>query len=315
MQNTIFVLLFFWNYSCQHVSDCRDSRHFWRGVLRWCVGSVRVTHADATKQNVGVRKKSLHNVNNLGIYGSLCTQTSPAHLFRKRHPSVQQFDSNSSLVPSWITGETMLLPPQCISVVLTSVFAQACARNWTWQLWIHSTSLVTQLNKACAGAFSLSPNSFFHAFRQCDLRLEDTHHFSGGDTVKNKHRLTDAQTYVGLPSTSVTVRCFFMSACFTVTSLSSGLTSSRLRKKKNWTFFPPFFFSLVTPKTVLVAETRTVFWTSCRFTSVQLQLSGSQPLQRCEPEKIVSICLHFLELPANQFSLLKSPTRRKKKSC
>lgn len=174
-----------------------------------------------------------------------------------------------------------MLLPQCISVVLTSVFAQVRARNWTWQLWIHSTSSVAQFNKACAGAFSLSPNSFFHAFRQCDLRLEDTHRFSGGDTVKNKHRLTDAQTYVGLPSTSVTVRCFFMSACFTVMSLSSGLTSSRLQRNAKL-FISLFLFSCHNENSV-VAETRTVFWTSCRFTSVQLQLSGSQPLQRHPP--------------------------------
>lgn len=59
---------------------------------------------------------------------------------------------------------------------------------------------------------------------------------------KIKHRLTDAQTYVGLPSTSVTVRCFFMSACFTVMSLSSGLTSSRLQRNAKLFFLFLFFF-------------------------------------------------------------------------
>lgn len=100
---------------------------------------------------------------------------------------------------------------------------------------------------------------------------------------KIKHRLTDAQTYVGLPSTSVTVRCFFMSACFTVMSLSSGLTSSRLQR--NAKLFIYFFLFSCHNENSVVAETRTVFWTSCRFTSVQLQLSGSQPLQRHPPIK------------------------------
>lgn len=39
------------------------------------------------------------------------------------------------------------------------------------------------------------------------------------------------KTYLGFPSTSVSVRCFFKSACFTSMSLSSGLMKSRLEWK------------------------------------------------------------------------------------
>lgn len=39
------------------------------------------------------------------------------------------------------------------------------------------------------------------------------------------------QTYIGFPSTSVTVKCFFKSACLTSMSLSSGMMASILERK------------------------------------------------------------------------------------
>lgn len=68
----------------------------WTFLSGFCAGVfVRVTPGDGIKQKVGVRK-SICTI--LTIYGSLYTRLSSAHLLRKHHRSVRQFDSISNPV-------------------------------------------------------------------------------------------------------------------------------------------------------------------------------------------------------------------------
>lgn len=119
---------------------------------------LKECHMERQQKKRRNKKNYLLKIVGSAIYGSLCTQLSSAHLFTKRHPSVQQFDCNSHpvLFCDELVGKQRCQCQSALAWFWCLYLFGAWAQNWTWQLWRQSASMAMQFNKACAQAFPLT---------------------------------------------------------------------------------------------------------------------------------------------------------------